>query len=194
MAKEITTKKHILIRVPLALYLLAIMWIVYGIEVAIPGNFNSWGILPRDLGGLIGIPFAPFIHNGLWHLIGNSIPLTILGVMIQLNNQNDIWDITILGIIITGLGVWLIGGSAYHVGASGLVMVYWAYLIADGWFERSIKSLVLAAITIIFYGWMIYVFLDARAHISWSSHVIGAVAGFLIAWMEYWSRKTKNEQ
>ncbi len=184
MSTPAKSSRSTLGKIPLALYMLAVMWIVYGLEVLFPGNLIAWGILPRDLGGLIGIPFAPFIHGGLWHLLGNSIPFAILGVMIQLNHQNDIWDITLLGIVLTGLGVWLIGSSAYHVGASGLVMVYWAYLIADGWFERSFKSIMLAALTIVLYGWMIMVFFDVRAHISWSSHVIGVLAGVAIAWLE----------
>ena len=178
-----------LVRVPLALYLLAIMWLVYVIEIVLPGNLNHWGILPREMSGLLGIPFAPFIHHGLWHLIGNSVPFAVLGVLIGLNEKNDILEITFLGIVLTGLGVWLIGSHAYHVGASGLVMVYWAYLIADGWFERSVKALVFATVTIVIYGGMIFIFLDMRTHISWSSHAIGALSGVLIAWLEAWSRK-----
>jgi len=178
-----------LTRIPTALYLLAIMWLVLAVEMILPGNLNSWGILPRQLNGLLGIPFAPFIHHGIWHLAANSIPFAILGVLIGLNEKNSILEITFLGILLTGLGVWLIGSRAYHVGASGLVMVYWAYLIADGWFERSVKAMLLACITIVLYGGMIFIFLDMRTHISWSSHAIGALSGVLIARLEAWNRK-----
>ncbi|MDX8378981.1 MAG: rhomboid family intramembrane serine protease [Gallionella sp.] len=181
-------------RVPVVLYLLAIMWLVFAVETVLPGNLNTWGILPRQLSGLLGIPFAPFIHHGLWHLIGNSIPLTILGVLIGLNEKNSILEITFFGILLTGLGVWLIGSRAYHVGASGLVMVYWAYLIADGWFERSVKAMLLAGVTLVLYGGMIFIFLDMRAHISWSSHAMGALSGVLIAWLEAWNRKRSRQR
>jgi len=180
-------------RIPVALYLLAIMWLVFAVEIVLPGNLNTWGIMPRQLSGLLGIPFAPFIHNGLWHLIGNSIPFAILGVLIGLNEKNSILEITFLGILFTGFGVWLFGSHAYHVGASGLVMVYWAYLIADGWFERSVKAMLLAGITIVLYGGMIFIFLDMRTHISWSSHAVGALSGVLIAWLEAWNRKRPKE-
>ncbi len=176
---------------PIAIYFLVVMWGVYGVEFLILGNLNHWGIYPRTFNGLVGIPFAPFIHSGLWHLIGNSIPFAILGTMIQLNPRNNIWDVIILGTVITGLGVWLFGGSSYHIGASGLVMVFWAYLIADGWFERSLKSMFLAVFTVVFYGWMIYVVFDLRAHISWSSHLLGALAGVVVAWLK--SRNQKSE-
>lgn len=39
------------------------------------GGLDVFGILPRQLLGLRGIFFAPFLHGGFQHLVTNSIPL-----------------------------------------------------------------------------------------------------------------------
>ena len=40
---------------------------------------NAWGVLPRHLGSLPGILFAPWLHAGWWHLLNNLPGLLLLG-------------------------------------------------------------------------------------------------------------------
>ena len=40
-------------------------------------QLNAWGIFPRSVHGLAGIPLAPFLHGGIGHVISNSIPFLV---------------------------------------------------------------------------------------------------------------------
>ena len=52
----------------------ALMWIVFFATVATGGTLLSYGIIPRNVTGLRGILFAPFLHGSFAHLLANSIP------------------------------------------------------------------------------------------------------------------------
>ena len=55
-----------------------IIWCVFIVGLVLPFPLESFGVTPRTLRGLIGIPAAPFLHANLAHLISNTIPLTVL--------------------------------------------------------------------------------------------------------------------
>lgn len=166
---------------PLAFYLVAAMWLLHVAQVLLPGDLGHFGIVPRQLSGLIGIPLAPFIHHGWMHLISNSIPFLVLGTLLQYSSKGNFWDITIILTVVGGLGTWLLGSAGYHAGASGLVFGFWAYLLADAYYSRSIKSAIIAAVVFLLYGGLIFSLIDFRPHISWVGHASGMVAGVLVA-------------
>ena len=51
------------------LTLVAIIWIVEAVNFLLGHRFTTFGVLPRNFNGLIGIPLSPFIHGGLWHAV-----------------------------------------------------------------------------------------------------------------------------
>jgi len=56
------------------------MWLVFFLSAALPSlELNRHGVVPRTLGGLQGIVFAPWLHAGLWHIVANTGGLLILG-------------------------------------------------------------------------------------------------------------------
>lgn len=177
------------IQCPDVIYLLAILWAIHIAQWLIPGNLHQYGILPRTLVGLLHIPLAPFIHGSLLHLIANSLPLLGLGVLIQLKQRALFWELTAIIIVLTGLGTWLLGSQAYHIGASGLVLGLWAFLLADACFQRSIKALLIAAVTLIFYGSLVLTVFDLRPNISWIGHISGIVTGVAVAWLNTKGKK-----
>ncbi len=71
--------------------------------------------------------------------------------------------------------------SAVHIGASGLVFGYFGYLVARGWYERKLGSILLAIAVIILYGGLILGVLPARGLVSWEGHLFGLIAGVLAA-------------
>ena len=77
--------------------------------------------------------------------------------------------------------MWLLGRSAVHIGASGLVFGYFGYLVARGWYERRLGSILLAIAVIILYGGLILGVLPARGLVSWEAHLFGLIAGVLAA-------------
>ena len=165
--------------------LLASMWVVYILQAILPYDLSSFGIIPRTTTGLLHIPLSPWVHHSITHLMFNSIPLLILGFLVHLSGRTQFWEVTILIIIFSGLGTWLIGNPGLHGGASGLIMGYWSYILVNALYVRSAKSIFLALLTLFFYGGMFLILLDVRPHISWAGHASGFAAGALTVWIKF---------
>jgi len=168
------------------------MWLVQLAQTLWPGDLGHFGIYPRHASGLLGIPIAPWIHHSWLHLIGNSIPFLVLGFLLQLSSRNAFRKITVLLVLISGAGTWLLGSTGYHAGASGLVLGYWSFLLADAYFSRSIKAALIAIIVFMLYGGLLVTFLDFRAHVSWAGHVSGMLAGILAACVINKTKRTEG--
>lgn len=165
---------------PAAIYMLALMWVLYFIDFLL-FDMSHWGIYPRSLQGGFGIISAPWLHHGLYHLISNSIPFVILCALVQWQTPGHFWRVTGIIVIGGGLGTWLFGSAGYHLGASGLIFGYWAFLITSAYYHRTFKSIAIAVITLFLYGGLVFSLLDLRTHISWTGHLFGALAGFCAA-------------
>ena len=157
--------------------LVGLMWIIEVLNWTAGHAFSSFGIVPRTPEGLIGVPIAPFLHGSLTHMASNTIPMLILGVLVALSGAGRFVGATIAITLIGGLGVWLLGRSAVHVGASILIFGYFGYLLALAFYERSIRSALLAIVTLVLYSGMIWGVLPQERHISWEGHLFGFLGG-----------------
>ena len=101
--------------------------------------------------------------------------------MVILHSPSVFVEVSVVIILVSGIGVWLFGRSGYHVGASGLIFGYFGFLVGRGWYERSISSILIAVITIVLYGGILWGILPTRTGISWEAHVFGLLAGILAA-------------
>ncbi len=163
------------------LVMVALMWVVEIVDLLPRTNPDRWGVRPRELGGLTGVVTMPFLHNGFGHLISNTIPLLIMGWVIAIGGVGRFVRVTVLIVVFTGLGTWLIGpSSSLHIGASGLVFGYLTYLLARAVFERKLAYLAGGAIILFLYGGVLWG-LVPRPGISWQAHLTGAVAGVIAA-------------
>jgi membrane associated rhomboid family serine protease len=81
-----------------------------------------------------------------------------------------------------GGAVWLLGRPfSIHVGASGVVFGYLGFLLARGFFERSMQAVVLCILAFVLYGGAIWGVIPTTGRISWESHLFGALAGMMAA-------------
>ncbi|HNX25631.1 MAG TPA: hypothetical protein PKG60_16405, partial [Spirochaetota bacterium] len=72
------------------LYVIAFLWIAHILSYFFP--INQFGIVPREIPGLLGILFAPFLHYDFAHLAANSVSLFILGLfLITLEHNKSYW-------------------------------------------------------------------------------------------------------
>jgi membrane associated rhomboid family serine protease len=167
----------------LLLGFVATMWLVEIIDWAIFGErLDSLGIVPRQTYGLVGIPLAPFLHGGAAHLITNTLPILVLGMLVILRNGNRFVLVTLIVVAISGLGTWLIGPSgSVHIGASGLIFGYAGFLVTTAYYERSPAAILLAILVIALYGGAIWGVLPQNNGISWQGHLFGLVGGVLAA-------------
>jgi membrane associated rhomboid family serine protease len=161
--------------------LVLVIWVIELVNLLLGHRLNALGILPRTLAGLPGIALHPFLHNGIGHVLLNTIPLVILGGLVILHGTRVFLEVSLVIILVTGVGVWLFGRSSYHVGASGLIFGYFGFLIARSWYERSLSSILIALITIVLYGGILLGVLPTRAGASWEAHLFGLLGGILAA-------------
>jgi membrane associated rhomboid family serine protease len=166
------------------LVLTAICWLVLGVnELVLQGKLVQWGIVPRHLSGLAGILWAPFIHGSVRHLAANTLPLLVLGAVICARGRSEFIVVTVAGIILGGGLTWLIGRTACHIGASGLIFCYFGYLASLAWFRRTFGALCLSVVCVVAYGGMLRGLMPNSSGVSWESHLAGLIAGVVIAAM-----------
>jgi membrane associated rhomboid family serine protease len=145
------------------------------------GDFSRFGIFPGELKGLPGIISAPFIHADFKHLIDNSIPFFLLSLAIFYFYREIAYRIFIITYFTTGFLVWLIGRDAYHIGASGLIYAFASFLFFSGIIRQNVNLLAISLLVIFLYGGMIWGILPYDYKISWESHLMGGITGFVLA-------------
>jgi membrane associated rhomboid family serine protease len=160
----------------------ALMWVLEIVDAVLGGRLDSLGIEPREVESLPGVVLAPFLHGGFGHLISNTLPLLVLGVLVALGGLARVLAVTALVVLVGGLGTWLLApSSTLHLGASILVFGYAAYLIARGLFDRRPAYLAVGVIVAVVYGSGLLVGLLPRPGISWQGHLFGALGGLVAA-------------
>ncbi|CAN5853890.1 rhomboid family intramembrane serine protease [soil metagenome] len=163
--------------------MVGLMWAVEVVDLVPGTDLDRWGVRPRELGGLTGIATMPFLHNGFGHLLSNTIPLLIMGLVVAASGIARFVRVTALIMVVSGLGAWLLGtGSSLHIGASGLVFGYLTYLLARAVLERKLAYLAGGAIILFLYGGVLWG-LVPRPGISWQAHLFGALGGVVAAQM-----------
>jgi membrane associated rhomboid family serine protease len=162
--------------------LLAAMWVLEIVNSIDGQKLDGDGIHPRSLGGLPGILSAPFLHAGFGHLLGNTIPFAILGMLVAIGGARRVIEVTVIVILIAGLGTWLTaGGGTSTIGASGVVFGYAGYLIARGFFTRRMMELAGGVVVALLFGGALAWDLVPRSGVSWEDHLFGGIGGILAA-------------
>lgn len=176
--------------IQIMIYLASAIWIIHLINFTTGYSLNEYlGLIPRETRGLLGIAFAPFLHGGFIHIISNTIPLIILGSLMGYSAKKDFIDVNLIILVLGGILVWIFARGSIHVGASGVVMGYFGYLMSISYFEKSIKNAMISLIVFVFYGGMIFSILPSIAsYISWEGHLFGFISGVIAAY--YISKKS----
>jgi len=160
----------------------AVMWLSELVDRVAGGSLDGYGIRPRDADGLGGIAAAPFLHGGWDHLIGNTVPFLVLGAVIALGGALRVLGVTLIVAVVGGLGTWLIAPeNTIHIGASGIVFGYAAYLVARGLFTRALWQIGLGLIVLAVWGTTLLQGIVPEDGISWQGHLFGAVGGVVAA-------------
>ena len=170
------------------------IWAIFFLDALLIGiNFNDLGIRPRTLSGLTGILLSPFLHANLFHLISNTVPLLMLGLIVNLSvGPKQLRIIMLLGAMGSGIGVWVFGSSGITVGASGLVFALIGFLFFDAYFNPSLRSWFFAIISFFAYGGALLSLVSFLPTISWAAHFWGFLSGILLAYALSKRRKFKK--
>ncbi len=160
--------------------MVALMWLSEVIDTAAGNRLDQYGIEPRDGDGLVGIVAAPFLHSGFDHLISNTVPLIVMGLVIAFAGALRVVAVTAVVALASGLGTWLVApDGTVHIGASGVVFGYATYLLSRGVFSRNLTELAIAAVVAVVWGGALLGGLLPEEGISWQGHLFGAVGGIV---------------
>ncbi len=141
-----------------------------------------FGIFPRHVGKLEDVASAPFVHASYHHLLGNTLPLLVLGFLVALRGVKKFLLVSAVIVVVSGLGVWLTSPSGSDtVGASGVIFGYLGYLLARGFFERHLTDVLIALIVGALYWSILPDLLPGTAGVSWQAHLFGLLGGVLAA-------------
>ncbi len=168
--------------IPLVTKMLVFLYLFLLLNWLLGYRLNYLGIYPRKFFGLFGIVFAPVLHANFNHFFFNAIPLFILANLVLFNGMNTFICVTTVTVLIGGFLTWLFGRAALHIGASGLIMGYWAYLLLNAYTHVSVISIALAGVCIYYFGSMILNLFPNDVKSSWEMHVFGLIGGLSAAY------------
>ena len=157
------------------------MWAAELVDAVLPYDADQLGIESRSIEGLLGIPLAPFLHGGFGHLMANTLPFVVLGLLVSWRAGSAFWPVVITVVVGSGLGVWLLGpANTVTLGASALVFGCLTYLITAGFRTRHWIDVVVGIAVVIVYGSLLWGALPffVAPGVSWLGHLCGAAAGY----------------
>lgn len=160
-----------------------LIWLVFWFEIRFGFDFNYLGVRPREILGLRGVIFSPFIHSDIKHLFNNTIPLFVLSMSLFYFYRRISWEILLLGILFTGIMTWAIGRPANHIGASGVIYLLASFLFFKGVLSRYYRLIALSLIVVFLYGGMLWFVVPVDPGISWEGHLSGLVVGLIFAFV-----------
>ncbi len=169
-----------------------LLWAIHGALYVLHIDVGNYGLTPRSLSGLWGVATSPLVHANITHLASNTLPLFVLSTgVIYFYRQSAVQAIVLI-YFLTQIFVWAFARSSAlgldglshpvtHLGISGVVYGLFAFVLGMGFFQRNIKSIILALLVITYYGSMIWGIFPTQEGISFESHLFGAIVGLIIA-------------
>ena len=158
---------------------IALIWVVFGLDIFLP--LEKLGLVPRTLQGLMGIVAMPFLHGDFKHLLGNTVPLAVTMMLLAGSRANSGAIVTLITLL-CGIGLWLFGREALHIGASGVVFGLITFHIFAGFFEKRLQSIIISiVIGLLYASTLVQGVIPFQHGVSWEGHLIGAVAGAIVA-------------
>lgn len=166
-----------------SLFVIMVVWLIKAIEIVFDLDFAVYGVYPRNIDMLPGILTAPLIHASFEHLFANTLPLFVLSIGIFYSYPKSVKYTIPIIYLGSGIGVWFFARESYHIGASGLTHGMMFFLFIAGILRKDKSSAALALIVFFLYGSMIATIFPTQEHISFESHLFGAITGTICAFL-----------
>ncbi len=165
-------------------YLISAMWGLRLLDgVVLRGKLNNnLSLVPIQSFNPLRFIFYSFLHLDRQHLFGNTLPFLILGELTMLPNTRDFWVVTAVTILTVYLGVQRFG-KLPGVGASGLILGYFGFIISRGFFAKDSSQVLFAMAILIFYSWLFRLMAPSFPAESRKGHFFGFVGGIISAWL-----------
>jgi membrane associated rhomboid family serine protease len=181
MDDEKNDKKRLLLSMVFPLLFVMFLWLIKLVEITAGIQFSVYGLYPLKAEGLLGIITGPLIHGDWHHLINNTFPLFILSWAIFYFYHEIAWKVFVLVYLLSQFWLWFFAREAYHIGASGLIYGFGAFVFVSGIIRRNKNLLAISLLVAFLYGSMVWGIFPLKAHISWEGHLMGMIAGTILA-------------
>jgi len=159
------------------------LWIIKWSEWYFDFSLVELGVYPKKFSGLVGLFFYPLIHADFQHILSNTVPLFILLSGVFFFYKEVAFNVFFISYFLSGILIWLGGRPSYHIGASGLIYAFGAFLFFSGVFRKHTGLMAVSLLVIFMYGsmvWSMFPF-PFKDPISWEGHLFGFLIGFVLA-------------
>lgn len=164
--------------------LLALIWIIFFSQVLFNIDLSFLTLAPGDKTSPYSIITSVFLHGGLQHIVGNSIPLLIYSTCVFYFYKHVSYIVTVSLILIPSLFTWFVGiPGSHHLGISGVVFGLASFLIVAGLKSKEFTKFALAIFVLYsFKESFIYIF-PVTFYMSWESHLGGFLTGIALGFI-----------
>ena len=160
----------------------ALLYVIELVDTLLHHRLDQEGVEPQQTDGLLGIVFAPLLHGSWEHLIGNTLPLLVLGFLVLLSGVRLWLQVTAIVWVVAGVGTWLVAPpNTVHLGASVLIFGWLVFLLLRGFVSRRFGQILLGLAILFVYGGILWGVLPGQPGISWQGHLFGAIGGAIAA-------------
>lgn len=159
-----------------------LLWACFAAQQGFDWTFLA--VAPRTPEGLLGLLAAPLLHGSVQHALANTTALLLLGTLAGTAYPKATLRALPLLWLGSGLGAWLLGQpDSHHLGASGVTHGLGFLVFVLGLLRRDRAAIAAGMIAFLFYGGMLMSVLPREAGVSWESHLGGALAGVVAAFL-----------
>jgi membrane associated rhomboid family serine protease len=169
----------------LSFLLIALVWILYGMELLLGESSYDYGVIPGNFQKWHTVFSMSFVHDlkGLGHIVSNTVPSFLLFVAIMYYYRFAAFSLLLVALFFPPLAILLLGqGTSPHVGFSGAVYTFFGFVLLSGFLRNYLPLQVLSLLVVFIYGSMIWGVFPQKTNVSWEGHFSGFFVGICFAW------------
>lgn len=175
------SRHKILLRELFPFTFVVLIWIIHLLQAFLQEDWAEYAVYPRTIWGLRGIITSPVLHGSWEHLIGNTIPLLILGLLLFNSYKQIAGKVFWLIYLLNGSLIWLFARENFHLGASGVIYGLASFLFFSGMIRKNAQLGMISLLIVFLYGSMVWGIFPFDPQVSWEGHLYGAITGLILS-------------